>query len=627
MDMGDQMDMEEQMDLEDQMDSEEPLELENQVGEEDWQDIQAQMSTGAQKNPEDPAGAEERMHEKGRVISPIYVGDYLCYGKSPSACVKYGDYLFAIDGIGTKYGLSIKSNKGQIRIFDLKNNVELREEAITADVGHANSVAFDGNYFYVSPLYDHTGDKLAMANYMYRFDNHFRPIGIEKTPFAPLGVSFDHVTQRLYIYRGSRIYVRTEKGEWKPFTKVDFTGTGESDIWRTRWYNQDFAVYNNHFYISSPMGTILCGTLVPGGVSRITGSFYLYATDSFHRFYMGELEGMEFDRKGRLYALDRVGLTGNLKDVFIVELPVGEAVPHNSNLGGALFHLHDGILSLSEKTQKKFALNTNEIRSLSQLEGRMLQNNSSIVSIDKGQHIVENYRVRTNTSFSLFLGGTYECKGLDIFNGHLDLYGFTQENRLILTTDDRAPMMTVKRSGTVSFSGGYPINVSAPNTTSKQLVDIGATSPFISVRKVPVRVEGGDLTIGASTIRTNGYFIGGYAVHTQVHNLTREYIENEYVPKDSVRIRGRKTDGGVVHVVLMFEVTKNLPEDGTPVTIGKLNGMNAYGSKPPYHETVAVSRDGKGVVDVSIVLAGEIRLRAFAPSIGVYRVTMSVVLG
>ena len=273
-----------------------------------------------------------------------------------------------------------------------------------------------------------------------------------------------------------------------------------------RSYNQDFAVYDSKFYISSPRGNIVWGYLKEG-TSTIIGSFVCCYQDSTGRFALGELEGMEFDSDGHLYAVDYIDISGEYRNAFVVELPINTCVQYETNLNGNVFAAKDATLTLSEASQKCFSLNTYLIRSLSQLKILTFANGASNISVPANNSVIDEGEVVINKDLMITLGGTLTVGSFSIYGGNaVFIPADTSGNeRLVITGDGSA--FGVQRGGRLTFSSRASLHISTPNATNLYIY-IGYSVPITVIGTLPTSVEGKDMKIGSTIVTQKGLYRG-----------------------------------------------------------------------------------------------------------------------
>lgn len=451
-------------------------------------------------------------------IAPIYLGDYIIENNYlPSCVIKRGKNFIALDAPTRTYGPTT-NGQGYIKTFSTETNRMVSNN--TALLGHANSIAFDGTYYYVAPIWKYENNIETPTTELYKFDSNFNFIERMETPIIPTGVTFDPITETLYIANVSQgnIYIYQD-GTFLPYTNISLPLDNE---FKDTTYNQDIAIYNSEFYISSPYRNIVHGQLEQG-TSVVTDSFYVFTTDSAFRFLMGELEGMEFDEEGHLYATMYITLSTNeCVDAFIVELPVNKTPQNSTNMGGT-FSIYEGTIGISEDSQKCFYLNTTQIRSLLQLGIKPIKGLNTTVSIDANNDVIDPWTIRINSSISLYIEGHYTCQTIEIFSGNVNIYTSNQNNLLTLTNPNR--LIKVWRSGMLIIAGQNKLNVYTPNMTSNEPDNFIFKENYYTIsviRQAPVNTEDKIMKHGFVPIRNWSLLIG----NDNVTSIGVEYSTN-----------------------------------------------------------------------------------------------------
>lgn len=437
-------------------------------------------------------------------IAPVYMGDYIIENNYlPSCVIKRGSNFIALDAPTRTYGLTT-NGQGYVKTFSMESNSMVSNN--TALLGHANSVAFDGTYYYVAPIWKYENNIETPTTELYKFDSNFNFIERIETPIIPTGVTFDPITETLYIANVSQgnIYIYQD-GTFLPYSNITMPLDNE---FKNTLYNQDIAIYNNEFYISSSNRNILHGQLEQG-TSVATDSFYVATVDSAFRFLMGELEGMEFDENGHLYATMFITLSTNeCVNAFVVELPVNKTPQNSTNMGGT-FSVYEGTIGISEDSQNRFYLNTTQLRSLLQLEIKPIKELTSAVSIDANNDVIDPWTIRINSPISLYIAGRYTCRTLEIFAGNVNIYTDNPTNLLTLTNANR--LIKVYRSGTLLIGGSNRLNVYTPNMTSNENDNFIYKENYYTmsvIRQAPVNTEDKIMKHGFTTIRDWSLLIG-----------------------------------------------------------------------------------------------------------------------
>lgn len=448
---------------------------------------------------------------RGDGMTPVYIGDYLCDATHlPSCCLKIDRYFYAVDAQTRAEAVANKSNVGTIRKFDLDGNVEVTSWKKTANVGHANSIAFDGETIYIAPIWDTTSGAEVTVQYLYKFDSEFNALGTETIPTTAQAVTYDWKTGTFYYFDYSlNIYAKNTNG-WELFTHLELGDIKESIVLipgtsQDGTFNQDFAVNNGRFYLSSIRGSVLYGELKEGQ-SVPTGNYIVNYVDSTMRFHFGELEGMEFDPDGHLFAVDYSRLSANTVNAFIVELPVKDTITYSTNMRGAIFGYSDGTIILSNDTVNKFALSTYEIRSLEQFAVRQLLSQSHRVSIPSGSNIVESKVIRIINDIELYIAGTYECELFSVLNGHLSVRNAGGGLLRLTATSD---LFSLDRVGRLSFPGTVAMQIDAPNLAENaNFIGANTTNALVNVRILPVEINGKVLRKSGQPFIWTGLYVG-----------------------------------------------------------------------------------------------------------------------
>lgn len=448
----------------------------------------------------------KRRHRGGN-ITPIYIGDYLSLTEYlPSCVVKIGNYFYAVDAHTRAYCQTNDTNIGKVRRFDIVNNVEDTEFAKDVDVGHANSVAYDSvnNLVYIAPVFVMDNGTETRPNFLYKYDSNMNYIGIENIPTNAMGLSFDNKTKTLYYLDYSFKIYRKENESWVQVTTVDMPSRA-SLISTNSYYNQDIAIYDNEFYISSPAGTIVFGELT-AETSKVIGTYSVNYYDTLGRFTLGELEGMEFDENGHLFCVDYIRIDNAILNAFICELPVGKTVQYASQSWDAA--LTNFTYTLSEATQKKFSLGPYDIRSLSQMIITSQKNNQAAsVTVPEDNVVVEPDLVTIARDLQLNINGIYSVNRIRIYRGLFVLNSDSSNGArtLIFRLNDiagiGAGLIGIERSGQLSITGSQAIIISIPNFSASEsrllyFIGIGTSYSRVLIRVLPVSIEGYTLGIG-----------------------------------------------------------------------------------------------------------------------------------
>ena len=350
----------------------------------DMADITNRIST------ENTNAALERKRNKIRqhnVVFPIYIGhDYVPVKYQPSSFVANGGIIYILNG-------ESGSQNGLVTRYNVTDNVILQPLSTPMPMAHANSAALDkDNNIYVIRTKDNNSDEGEAAKKLYKYSlNNFTSgtptveeisFGGNGQPQTILAVSYDWKTKILYFLDYSyQVWTRTNN-TWEKYSIIQDEWDKEHSGWVERGeYNQDFAVYDSCFYISSPKRMVLSGVLEPG-TSYITDSFILASETSDHLYYLGENEGWEFTPDGHLMMVDYIGVSYQSRCVFYLEVPTAHSmatIPRSDRVDPStethVGTLWDGILNhsnryrvnISSNIQKQFAVNGKQVKSLNDI--------------------------------------------------------------------------------------------------------------------------------------------------------------------------------------------------------------------------------------------------------------------
>lgn len=527
----------------------------------------------------------------GKTLIPIYLGDYICPSNyCPSSSIKINNNFYAFDcQVRQKNNgahVSPTNNEGVIRKFNLTNNAEvIAERQSNAIIGHANSVAFDGTYVYIVPEWSYTvvddTPTETPVKILYKYNDQMEYVGTEEIPTdsdSLIGVSYDSKNSKLYCYTWNRkIYIK-EDNNWTYYSTIDMTNIKVSDITynceaangTARSYNQDFAVYDGKFYLSSPSAVIISGVITEG-TTYATEDYIVSHADIQYRFNLGELEGFEFDNKGHLYATMYSGLyDGN--NCFIVELPIGTCKVNAPSTNQ--YNYSDGTLTLSSSYQNLFWLESYRIRSINQLEIRLMRYNSSQITIPAGDHVIDDYYIRINDKIRINIAGYLTVKKFQVANGCLNLATDEADDnnpRLTITTNEYP--IEVTRSGELKITGQYPLRIDLPNknnNSNKELIHVGYSFSTILIREKPIWHNSSyNLTIGDTILASGSFFTGSNKLSGRgtTHNAT--YITNSYFSSANVPSGFQliKITANLFVAVIRLHPQIDIPAD-TSVTIG-----------------------------------------------------------
>lgn len=208
-------------------------------------------------------------------------------------------------------------NMGHARSISIENDLDNVTGYYSIETGHANSAAYDpvGNKIYLAPIWDYTGNPpiLPYATYLYQFTPGSNTVTKITVPEPIMSVSYDLVESKLYALAYSGVIYEIDT--------ATYIFTAAKTIGRPTEYNQDFAIHDGKWVVSSPSGYFIVGTLANDEVAIMDVSHI----DSSYMFVWGEIDGMEFNENGNLIA---VAHSDQLDDMptFIYEIPIFDDV-------------------------------------------------------------------------------------------------------------------------------------------------------------------------------------------------------------------------------------------------------------------------------------------------------------
>lgn len=440
-----------------------------------------------------------------------YIGDCLTEPNySAGCCLKLGkNTYYLVENPWHSYATSTRSGIGHIRKFNTTTNTEDKNFKKDIEVGHGNSIAYDSNTsrIYIAPVWNYSGSSNVNTNYLLVYDTDFNYIeNCYIDDVTPTGVSFDHVTKILYCYSifSGQVY-KYENNSWIQYSTIDFTDSPFSSVTSM---DQDFAVYNNRFYLSSTSNKIVSGLLEPDS-SKITKYFQVSSTDGLDHWRIGEIEGFEFTEEGQLISAILTKLdTTELSDSFVVNLNIGTGSVFGSSHMNHVTGYGEFIL-LNDSSKNKFTLHGREIRSLTQLSCITNLNKYQGVTITQGSNVIDPYEIHIHNNINLVIDGNYTCIRFIIENASLHMYSNDSNNLITLT--GTASLFSYSGHTELAFAGSIPLNMSTPNITS------GSESNFINpkysvgtttVRILPVSIDNKEFYIGQSPLTLTGRYIG-----------------------------------------------------------------------------------------------------------------------
>lgn len=444
------------------------------------------------------------------MTQPHYIGDYLAATARylPSAAVKHGDRAYLFDAVARSYGEANSTDLGRVRIYSLSGNNLESEKAI--GVGHCNSVAWDDKLqrFYIAPVFSYSGGVQTTVSYLITYPADFSTPGQVNIPSTAMGVSYDNAEGQLYYYDYSHnIYkYNYDTNQFELYSSVDWTGISNS-LDGTQSYNQDFAIYNGRFYISAPRGNVLTGVLQEG-TSYVKYGFNVGHVCSNNNYYLGELEGFEFDETGHLIASMYTTITASLYTGFMVELETGSVPPYIPAQAGVYAVNNDTVTVTGSDALRQAVY---EVRSVNQL--RMMIFKPTRILIPADAVITEEYPVGIYDDVMLSIEGVYQVPAFNVYKGELLLYASANgPHRLKI---DSGSGIYLQRGGLLRLAGtqGAQLNLELTNNVA---VYVGTEFPRTVVRNLPVKYgdTSATLTIGSSVALETALYYGTQKVYT-----------------------------------------------------------------------------------------------------------------
>lgn len=511
------------------------------------------------------------------LIAPVYIGDYITNTDYlPSACVLNNGVFVCVNAPTDDKAISQGSGLGKIALYDVLNNVKLTEYNVL--VGHGNSIAFDGTYYYIAPIWEYTADGKTFTNNIYKYNTGFALVEEIVMPMPIMGLSFDQTTNTLYALDYSGFIYKIENDIATTYSIISNWNTyySNENISIQRYYNQDIAVNNGEFYVSSPFGNILHGKLISGN-SLITDYMQMFETDSANRFTLGELEGFEFVN-GHLYAVVNVNLPHSV-NAFVMEMPVNMTAATSPAMPGQ-FNYGDDVIFLDNDTVNKFSLNTNEIRSVNQLHARKLNNEASQLIIKAGATITEMEMMEiTAPGITIVLNGIYACDSIRVNSGELNIQALDSGNKLTLFKTNNY-LIYLRRNGSLKFSGNTPINTDTPNIADVNgnliameagnmgVVNVGVG--LTNLQNVPLRVADQVITSPEIYVANNTtiYMPHSFTVHSIDGFISNAAKDLHAIIKLPKKIKGTVTATGTI---VPRGIQGYLDSNGTAVDLSTLN--------------------------------------------------------
>lgn len=562
--------------------------------------------------------------EKQKTLAPVYRGDYICEGHYlPSCCLRIGNYYYTLDAI-EEPDLPTPAdpvdadqrNYGLVHKFDIQANQEVISTAgendatetwpKVAKIGHANSIAYDSvnQIIYVAPLFDYStytttpgeteGETTitygrADSKVLYKFDTNFDFLDTEEVGYdpywttqlvTPCAVSYDSVANELYcLYRPdsstykARIFKKNSNGTWNFFRYLPVMYANND---RHVSFNQDFAVYNNYWFRNHTSGYIIWGTLdLESGSNvdaHVIGAYNYAGTDSLNKYYLGELEGMEFDSSGHLYAMCLLDFFSKSKNAFVTELPIGfqkvDAPSYSSSDLGIV-----QSVTLSPATQTEFAQSLTHIKGLNQLLARVAIDCISEVKIV--DDVVDDREIRIDSRFRLTLkDGTYKCKLIKIEGGVLNIANTnttgSASHPILSFTTGTSDLITLSKTGELLITGTNMLYIGHPNNNnSRTLIKIGTDFNKVTIRLNPYNCEEtgsnkNNFRISGVDLASDSFFMGTMLVASR-GTPWNQYKTNTYINSADCNISSYIHSTSLVTAIIDFTVAADTISQNTSV--------------------------------------------------------------
>ena len=458
----------------------------------------------------EPDNSKKNMNKGGNVLLPLYRGDYFAGNSYPQSCVKYGDRVYCFNPGAMITNSSEGSDNGTARVFSISENKLLSTHTIY--MAHANSACFNPitGCIYIAGGQSH--ETLgAYTEWIAEYDTDFTLKRVIDVGFTVQTVTFDHKTGEMYCING---------GSVKTLYKYDYdskTFKPYATVGGNPYISQDAAVYDNILYYCDPTGCFATAEVVEGEM-HLEAFGYSPFVDARERFYIAEMEGIEFDETGHLYGMRYSRDSTNRNDCILVEYVLNTKLPEYQE---DLWYSRVLYCNLNKNTIGKFRLAKNELRSVEQVNMMVIP--PSHITISGGtteDPVVDVHDSYINIADDIVidLSGVYQCNGVVVRSGELKIIGGSNSPEIDLNVavtaqgvicsggnfavvGNRVKILTngsnwlnVGTSGTVSKFGPYPPvdengdvrKVGDPETGT----DITVNSMFYGLREVIGTHEG-----------------------------------------------------------------------------------------------------------------------------------------
>lgn len=436
-------------------------------------------------------------------VTPIYQGDWVT-PRLPSSCAIVGDEAYLFDGwLYNKE--ETHTNVVPVHIYNMKTNQHVR--TIEIEGGHSNSAAYDGEHenFWVVPTLNYEAG--VSAYYLYKYNKGFTKGTKVLTPaFNANGISYDWVTHKLYALAGThKIYLieEDENGE-NTITQI----TNQIQIPRTDIvFNQDFCVWNNRFYISTPDGIVASGMLTENPV--VDSWYCIDSIDQSGRWKLGQSQGFEFSQDGQLYCV-RISYIGGLNNGFLTVLPLNNEVMPNKT---TTWIANRALSVFNYRQDNPFYLMQDEIRHINQLCTMLDPARRINIVGNENKDPVALGAVYTKTDCAICYSCPISFTGLNVEGGIFTLFPQQESNGPIPYFHlDGTTNINISRTGQLVLWGRSAMYT----TNSKININTSVWSPLIQIRSLtrnPFTNSWLPLYINNVQIYSTGLYIGTASRH------------------------------------------------------------------------------------------------------------------
>ena len=400
----------------------------------------------------------------GGTVTPAYQGSFMA-NEQNAACLFIDPYVYC-------FSVNNYDSTGVVRVFDRTANA-LYTTYNNVQLGHGNSVAYDGSRIYVLPLNTYSGGVSSRSNKLYVFNTSMGERVEWTLPSEyPYGVTYDHVNERLYYVDARNSdptltvyaydYTEREWSECFSISDAQFTQIAGSDV---QW--QDFAIYDSVLVAAKLDGTCY---IIPfdfeNGTAAISGTFRIGYNTAGGMWKLGEVEGIEFDAQGRLWNMRtfscgfrNAGKNYDQSIGFVTTLNTKEYAEIDEGVQFKPYGTLD-ITSLS-----KFKLGRYDIHSVNECLCRL--DDYAMVRVNKGDTYSDT-RIRTVRNLVIRVEGTMNISDLiEVDSGIMFLYvamddstlekgivNFTGNSGTCIDTNSRAIAIYFRNRGTININSG-----------------------------------------------------------------------------------------------------------------------------------------------------------------------------